>query len=327
MYPKGPPLYVAGPCQGVSMKLAFVLAALILTSNVAHAQSPALDPKAVEIVTFKRPDGSEGHYKRWQRSGAKPRTITVFLAGSGCASLGDSEQVWLPFVSRLASDEVVFLEKPGIRPDNSCDLDRLRATTEDIRWAEAERVMDMIAADAAPGHVFDIVTSSAGNLTACVLGSKRQDVRRVALLGAGGGIKFRDELEILSQRDPMPDWMMRQAREGVPEFRKQLAADVERILAEPRPGRNWMGRENSELWWASTLDRSCLPYVADMKADLLVAHGDQDDSVPLVSAEKLVEAAKMRATGNTELWVVPGGHDMGFLSSDPTTCMSASAAG
>jgi pimeloyl-ACP methyl ester carboxylesterase len=304
------------------MKLASALAApilagLVLAAFAAHAQSPALDPKAVDIVTFKRSDGSEGHYKRWQRAGAKPRTITVFLAGSGCLALGGSEQVWLPFVSRLSSDEVVFLEKPGIRPDNSCDLDRLRATTEDIRWAEADRVMDMIATDAAPGHVFDIVTSSAGNLTACALGSKRQDVRRVALLGAGGGIKFREELEILSQRDPMPDWMMRQAREGVPEFRKQLVTDVERILAQPRPGRNWMGRENSELWWASALDRSCLPYVAGMKADLLVVHGDQDDSVPLVSAEKLVEAAKTRAAGKTELWVVPGGHDMGFLSGDP----------
>jgi dipeptidyl aminopeptidase/acylaminoacyl peptidase len=61
-----------------------------------------------------------------------------------------------------------------------------------------------------------------------------------------------------------------------------------------------LGRENSEVWWTTALDRSCSTFVANIAADLLVVHEQEDESVPLGSAEELVKAAKARAKGTTD---------------------------
>ncbi|MCY1457969.1 Prolyl oligopeptidase family protein [compost metagenome] len=64
---------------------------------------------------------------------------------------------------------------------------------------------------------------------------------------------------------------------------------MDEIRAAPVPSRDWMGESNTYAAWASRLDAVEANVLRDLKAPLLVVHGERDGSVPVASARKLAE--------------------------------------
>ena len=64
---------------------------------------------------------------------------------------------------------------------------------------------------------------------------------------------------------------------------------MDEIRAAPVPTRDWMGESNTFATWASRLDAVEANVLRDLKAPLLVVHGERDGSVPVASARKLAE--------------------------------------
>lgn len=87
--------------------------------------------------------------------------------------------------------------------------------------------------------------------------------------------------------------------------RQESRARMDTIRAEPVPGKDWMGEANTFAVWAGRLDAVEANVLRDLRAPLLVVHGERDGSVPVASARKLATA--MQGAGVTFRYVeVPG---------------------
>jgi dipeptidyl aminopeptidase/acylaminoacyl peptidase len=71
--------------------------------------------------------------------------------------------------------------------------------------------------------------------------------------------------------------------------REALRKEMDEIRAAPVPTRDWMGESNTYATWASRLDAVEANVLRELKAPLLIVHGERDGSVPVASARKLAE--------------------------------------
>lgn len=244
-------------------------------------------------IEVSRADDSTVDVQLIDRGSGTPDRVLLVIAGSDCRTA--RAQSWIDQILMAASVRwVALVEKEGSTATGRCGADYERYSTEEARWYDHLQAMRRLKRDLglrAQG-AFQVIGISAGGLTACAVAGATEDVGDIALLGAGGGVTFAEELALLTQGEAA------------------MAADIARVGRDPRLGRNWMGDENPEIWWWSVLDKRCRPLLNGYRGRALIVHGTKDESVPLHSARTLASALKASSVEVSYL-ELDTGHDLG----------------
>jgi pimeloyl-ACP methyl ester carboxylesterase len=264
---------------------------LALVSSPAEAGSAAFS----ESLKVSRVDGTllDVHLKRPSTKRKVP--LLVYIDGSLCIPSTYNESVaWLLEKSDGAHPfALAVIEKPGptipalnaegnieIGPDFQCSAEFRQHYSIDQRVIDHLRVLQHLNRHASwwNGELLVWGFSDGGRIGAQLAAYYRQ-TRAVALVGVGGGMRMADSMEAMVCAAPA----------DTAACRESLRKEMDEIRAAPLPTRDWMGESNTYATWASRLDAVEANVLRDLKAPLLVMHGERDGSVPVASARKLAE--------------------------------------
>lgn len=258
-------------------------------------------PSAAENAVFQdllqvpRVDGSllAVHVQRPSSTGKVP--LLVYIDGSLCIPSTYNESVaWLLEKSDGAHPfALAVIEKPGptipalnaegnieIGPDFQCSAEFRQHYSIDQRVIDHLRALQHLNRHASwwNGELLVWGFSDGGRIGA-QLAAYYPQTKAVALVGVGGGMRMADSMEAMVCSGPKDTGVCRES----------LRKEMDEIRAAPVPTRDWMGESNTYAVWASRLDAVEVNVLRDLKAPLLVVHGERDSSVPVASARKLAE--------------------------------------
>jgi pimeloyl-ACP methyl ester carboxylesterase len=270
---------------------------------LALVSSPATAGNAVfhDHLQVTRVDGSlvDVHVQRPSSKGKVP--LLVYIDGSLCIpSTYNESVVWLQGKNEGAHPfALAVIEKPGptvpalnaegnieIGPDFNCSETFRQRYSIDQRVLDHLRVLQYLNRHASwwNGELLIWGFSDGGHIGA-QLAAYYPQTKAVALVGVGGGMPMADSMEAMVCAAPADTATCRDS------LRKQM----DEIRAAPVPTRDWMGQSNTHTAWASRLDAVEANVLRDLKAPLLVVHGERDGSVQVASARMLAEL--MRGSG------------------------------
>jgi len=258
---------------------------------------PAAAANAVfqDLLTVPRVDGSllAVHVQRPSTTGKVP--LLVYIDGSLCIPSTYNESVaWLLEKSDGAHPfALAVIEKPGptipalnaegnieIGPDFQCSAEFRQRYSIDQRVIGHLRALQHLNRHASWWNGELLVWGfSDGARIGAQLAAYYPQTKAVALVGVGGGMRMADSMEA----------MVCSAPADTAACRESLRKEMDEIRAAPVPTRDWMGESNTYATWASRLDAVEANVLRDLKAPLLVVHGERDGSVPVASARKLAE--------------------------------------
>lgn len=264
---------------------------LALVSSPAEAGSAAFS----ESLKVPRVDGTlvDVHLQRPSTAGKVP--LLVYIDGSLCIPSTYNESVaWLLEKSDGARPfALAVIEKPGptipalnaegnieIGPDFQCSAEFRQHYSIDQRVIDHLRALQHLNRHASwwNGELLVWGFSDGGRIGA-QLAAYYPQTKAVALVGVGGGMRMADSMEAMVCSGPKDTAACGEA----------LRKEMDEIRAAPVPTRDWMGESNTYATWASRLDAVEANVLRDLKAPLLVVHGERDGSVPVASARKLAE--------------------------------------
>lgn len=264
-----------------------------------------------EQLSVPRVDGTLLDVQVHRPASAGKVPLLVFIDGSLCipSTLNDSvawlqQQVDGPHPFALA-----VIEKPGtvvpprtadggidIGPEFRCSDAFRQHYTLDQRVIDHLRALQYLHRHAPwwNGALWIWGFSDGGRIGA-QLAAYAPQTTAVALIGFGGGTPMAESMQdVVCGANGTPTTC-----------RQELRARMDTIRAEPVPGKDWMGEANTFAVWAGRLDAVEANVLRDLRAPLLVVHGERDGSVPVASARKLATA--MQGAGVTFRYVeVPG---------------------
>ncbi len=264
---------------------------LALVSSPAEAGSAAFS----ESLKVPRVDGTlvDVHLQRPSTAGKVP--LLVYIDGSLCIPSTYNESVaWLLEKSDGARPfALAVIEKPGptipalnaegnieIGPDFQCSAEFRQRYSIDQRVIDHLRALQHLNRHASWWNGELLVWGfSDGARIGAQLAAYYPQTKAVALVGVGGGMRMADSMEAMVCSGPKDTAACREA----------LRKEMDEIRAAPVPTRDWMGESNTYATWASRLDAVEANVLRDLKAPLLVVHGERDGSVPVASARKLAE--------------------------------------
>ncbi|WP_447784366.1 alpha/beta hydrolase family protein [Stenotrophomonas bentonitica] len=263
---------------------------LALVSSPAEAGSAAFS----ESLKVPRVDGTlvDVHLQRPSTAGKVP--LLVYIDGSLCIPSTYNESVaWLLEKSDGARPfALAVIEKPGptipalnaegnieIGPDFQCSAEFRQHYSIDQRVIDHLRALQHLNRHASwwNGELLVWGFSDGGRIGA-QLAAYYPQTKAVALVGVGGGMRMADSMEAMVCSGP-----------DTAACREALRKEMDEIRAAPVPTRDWMGESNTYATWANRLDAVEANVLRDLKAPLLVVHGERDGSVPVASARKLAE--------------------------------------
>lgn len=260
---------------------------------------PAVAAPERRDLQIRRADDSLLTVEIYDRKAGPPDQALMVVQGSTCNTT--QSLAWFDQVLREASARwVVVVAKDASSDAGVCGPGYEAHATEEARWFDhlsaARRLKQELKLR--DHGAFQLLAVSAGGLTACAMAGASEDVSALALLSTGGGLTFRDELEILTKGDP------------------KFAEQRLRIQSDPRLGKTWMGQTNPEIWWWSVLGKRCLPLLDGYRGAVLVVHGVKDTSTPIESARTLVRGLEARGVEVSDI-ELPTEHDLGTKDLPP----------
>lgn len=281
------------PAQGRLARWVRFSAILLLFSTSWLATAGNVDTQSPLQIT--RLDGSSlgVHLQRPVTQEKVP--LLIYIGGSLCIpSTEDETARWLLHRDTTQTPyAVAIIEKSGptipqknadgeieIGPDFACSQEFKQYYTIDQRVMDHLRVLQYLRrhADWWNGELL-IWGFSDGGRVGAQLASYYPQTHAVALVGFGGGVPMAASMEDMVCATPA----------DAIECRKSLRQQMDEIRMQPVPGRDWMGEANTYAAWASRLDAVEANILRDLRAPLLVVHGERDGSVPVASARKLAE--------------------------------------
>lgn len=260
---------------------------------------PAVAAPERRDLQIRRADDSLLTVEIYDRKAGPPDQALMVVQGSTCNTT--QSLAWFDQVLREASARwVVVVAKDASSDAGACGPEYEAHATEEARWFDhlsaARRLKPELKLR--DHGAFQLLAVSAGGLTACAMAGASEDVSALALLSTGGGLTFKDELEILTKGDP------------------KFAEQRLRIQSDPRLGKTWMGQTNPEIWWWSVLGKRCLPLLDGYRGGVLVVHGVKDTSTPIESARTLVRGLEARGVEVSAI-ELPTEHDLGMKDLPP----------
>jgi pimeloyl-ACP methyl ester carboxylesterase len=328
-------------------RLMWLVSFLFLPCSALAATKPAAAPRPLAVRDTTRLGIP---WTRWTTIDRFGRTITFYLSdlpdslrgqtrplalaieGSGAQSvwmrLGEHIGGSLQNLTRRAAHHrvrVLIVEKPGVeflsRPQQvgsaigSSEEFRREHTLE--RWAEANAAAlraVLAMPDIAAGPVV-VLGHSEGADVACRVAAIEPRVTHVASLSGSGASQLFDLLYVAGQpRDG-------DAPGDAEARRQQVLKDWSDVLADPLSTEKfWLGHAYNR--WSSFLASNRLDDLLRTRAQVFLAHGTADTSVPVTSSDWLF--AELRARGRDVRYQRMEGADHGLqLPGDPTDAANA----
>ncbi len=269
--------------------------ALVLLLALAYSPAEAGSAAFSESLKVPRVDGTLVDVHLQRPSTQRKVPLLVYIDGSLCIPSTYNESVtWLLEKSDGAHPfALAVIEKPGptlpalnaegnieIGPDFQCSAEFRQHYSIDQRVIDHLRVLQHLNRHASWWNGELLVWGfSDGGRVGAQLAAYYPQTRAVALVGVGGGMRMADSMEAMVCAAPA----------DTAACRESLRKEMDEIRAAPVPTRDWMGESNTYATWASRLDAVEANVLRDLKAPLLVVHGERDGSVPVASARKLAE--------------------------------------
>lgn len=241
---------------------------------------------------LQREDGSVIEYQTFFPSGDSFPLI-VALQGSDCApALRSGMGAIAPLLQSLGFGFLI-VEKPGIHhgnADSRCPAEYFERNTVDQRVRDLQTVISSLRRDLNFQRHWNGSLmwegGSEGGTVASLAAPLFSETTATILLGSGGGMTMADELKLLTTKE-----LRRQSKSEleISEAVNKLEMQFQEMRANPTSDRNWWGETNTYKWWASILDLDVKGSLAKLKSPVYIAHGTEDKSVPVESADQLVK--------------------------------------
>ena len=261
------------------LRLATSVTIAIAVSGCQAQRGVAIAAAATEVPVTA--DASVFMYELFDRdrAGRSPRAVVFYVQGSGDASVTRLTSMAASGV--ILDFAVVLTERRGITPDGSSDPAAQRAAsvfTERINDHKAVIDARLGRGDLSPDTPIILIGGSEGGAVAAAIASKDPRITHLMLLASGGWTQAR-ELEFMLQRDEM--------LLGINSL-DALQTKFDAVRDPTRSKEEWAGHTFAR--WGSFLWYDPMPDVHARDIPLFIAHGTEDESVPIESAREILSS-------------------------------------
>lgn len=215
------------------------------------------------------------------------RAVIFYLQGSGAQSVLDSAEKLAGAATMNALVVVMERREVGARGEVDRQV-RARHSTLAQRTSDHLSVVDDYLARLDDGTPVIVMGGSEGGTIACEVARMRPRVTQLVLLGSGGGWTQAREFRHFVEEDGSYLDVANIA---------ELEDRFERIRNDPHSAdRQWAG--HSHRYWSSFLWHHPLRSLLELEIPILLLHGAEDRSVPVMSARAIAEAFSSRGKSN-----------------------------
>ena len=265
----------------------FLFGQINLPKNIQHIIVQRLDDSFIDVyIHNKHPE--------------KKLPLLVLCQGSGY----DSNTSGFLNIASKFGDQVagLMIEKQGVKyGDKGDSLTQLYKENNTVynRLYDYLRVLQYLRANASwwNGEIY-VFGGSEGGLLAGMLASYYPNVKGLAIICYGGGLKFGEAWPISSG--------LQKKAEGADSLTvKTEEANVIDTLAFIRQHATFLqsfsGEDNTYAWWASVMNLRLSNSLIDLKAPIFIGQGTEDMMAPPISAKKLQQT--FQKAGKTNLYL------------------------
>ena len=241
--------------------------------------------------TFK--DGGQANYYSFTLGTPSAESALIFfVSGSGCSSVQGRFPGYFDPIQRQLDAHVLVLQKRGIEENsngNTCShtfalTDYFDQTVAD----QTEFINHQLAMQPTTPKAIVLMGASEGAVVAAKIASIDSRITHLALIG-GGGSTVRENLRLLSRKI----WYL-----SAPE--EKFAA----IAADPsNTTKSAWG--HSYKYWSSLLDINIGNLLLSLDIPIVMAMGEQDESVPIETVYALKQRFVKQEKKNFNLYVFP----------------------
>jgi dienelactone hydrolase len=293
------------------MRSFLFITALLLTQALGAQTKKSTDTVHLRIKRLN--DTYIDAYLKYPDAGKKV-PLLIMCQGSGTGSmtapfLAVTEQ-WNDKLGRLV------VEKAGVGygdEGNNVSTVYKENNVVQNRLYDYLRVLQYLRATANwwNGDVY-VIGGSEGGLLAGMIASFYPDVKGVAILGFGGGLTFKEAWPKAIR--------FQKSAEGYTESQlqaaEQAASDTINLArSNPTYSLTYDGKDNTYAWWASIVDLRLVNSLTDLNIPIYMAHGSEDNMMPIASAKKVQELFTQKGKTNLLLKEYIG-FDHGFTDKE-----------
>ena len=278
--------------------LSFLFLTLAIFGALGGCASLAPQPDEVKhdslhssLFTFK--DGGQALYYSFTLGTPSTESALIFfVSGSGCTSVKGRLPGYFDPIQNKLDARVLVLQKRGIEANsngNTCP--RSFALTDYFDQTVADQtefINHQLAMQPATPKAIVLLGASEGAVVAAQIASIDSRITHLALIG-GGGSTVRENLQLLSRKI----WFL-----SAPE--EKFAA----IAADPiSTTKSVWG--HSYKYWSSLLDVNIGNLLLSLDIPIVMAMGEQDESVPIETVYALKKRFEERKKQNFHLYAFP----------------------
>jgi predicted esterase len=278
--------------------LSFLFLTLAIFSALGGCASFTPQPDEVKHDTlhprpFTFKDGGQAlHYSFTLGTPSTESTLIFFVSGSGCASVKGRFPGYFDPIQHQLDARVLVLQKRGIEENsNGITCPRTFALTDYFDQTVADQtefINHQLAMQPATPKAIVLMGASEGAVVAAKIASIDSRITHLALIG-GGGSTIRENLQILSRKI----WYLSTSEEKF----AAIAADPSSTTKSA-----W---GHSYKYWSSLLDVNIGNLLLSLDISIVMAMGEQDESVPIETAYALKQRFAEREKQNFHLYVFP----------------------
>ncbi|MFA6921874.1 MAG: prolyl oligopeptidase family serine peptidase [Gallionella sp.] len=254
----------------------------------AESEKPALHP---ETFIFK--DKGQALYYTFEIGNPHPQeTLVFFISGSGCASVKDLLQTYFEPMHDLGV-RFFALQKRGITANSNGDF--CSNAFEETDYSEhtlsdqQEFFDKTIAQLTTKPRAIVLIGASEGTTIAAKLAGMEPSITHLGLIG-GGGWTQREDLRLLSHKV----WYL-----GRPDETFRMIESDPNSLTRTAWG-------HSYKYWSSFLDIDIGDILLSLKIPIVLAMGQEDESVPVESSIAMKKRFDEQKNHNLILRIYPG---------------------
>ena len=231
-----------------------------------------------------------------------PFPVILYLQGSSCVSVRDFKFNLSPALKKK-NYALLTIEKPGVSRNmksEDCFKDSYLLKNDVFTRAnDAFHVMNFIKKNTKWSGDYFLIGGSEGTVVATLLAKKKYP-RALALLAGANGLTMEEEFNVLIEKKKRPCGFT---------SKKDLKQKIESIYLRPDSNETWCSSSsspNSYYWWTRILRLSLLDDLKSFDFPIWVAHGTEDESVPIESSIEVEKVFQRNEKKNLVLKRYPG---------------------
>lgn len=223
-----------------------------------------------------------------------PFPVILYLQGSSCVSVRDFKFNLSPAL-RKKNYALLTIEKPGVSRDmkkEECFKDSYLLKNDVFTRAnDAFHILNFIKKTTKWSGDYFLIGGSEGTVVATLLVKKKYP-RALALLAGANGLTREEEFNVLIDKKTRPCGFT---------SKKDLKQKIESMYLLPDSNDTWCSSSSSPksyYWWTRILRLSVLDDLKTFDFPIWVAHGTEDESVPIESSIEVEKVFQRNAKKN-----------------------------